>query len=665
MPAVRHSIQPALAVDNRGREERSPAGAASLTRWATPVLTCAVAALYLGTLLQRGWVPHDEGLIAQTAERVLSGELPHRDFTEVYTGGLTYAHALAFRLLGTNLMSPRLMMFAVFLAWVPALYYVIARFVRPVTAAALTLLAVVWSVPCYPVSLPSWYNLYLATFGTAALLRYVDTRWRPWLVVAGLCGGISFLVKVVGLYFLAGGLLFFVYREQCEARKEPVDASGGRVYGLFVTASLALFVALLVGLVARKADLPTVVHFVLPGTAMAGALVVREWTSRWPAGRRRLARLLGDVVPFLAGAALPIALFFAWYAAHGALSWLVQGAFVLPQLRFSIASWPLPPLALTVPFTGVLLLAVVPAALARGPEARWLALLLSVIGALVIVTSATNRFVYTGVWLSLRLLPPVIVIAGALLLMRSDDDAAGRGTAVAMSGDATGRELAVKPGGAEQAALRRQRAVLVLAMLATCTLLQFPFSSDIYFTYITPFVVVGAAGFASLRRPIDVAVGGVLVATFILFAVLRIRPAALSGVGIVYRPAALTGRLDVPRGGNLRGRQRDADDVRRMVALVAAHAPPGGYIYATPDCPEVYFLSGMRNPTPTIYDAFDQPEGREARVLRAIDAHDVRVVVINNRPSFSGPASPGLADSLAARFPLTAGAGRYAVRWRE
>ena len=35
---------------------------------------------------------------------------------------------------------------------------------------ATTVLAVFWSVPNYPAAMPSWYNLYLATGGTLALM---------------------------------------------------------------------------------------------------------------------------------------------------------------------------------------------------------------------------------------------------------------------------------------------------------------------------------------------------------------------------------------------------------------------------------------------------------------------------------------------------------------
>src|SRR5438309_1209448 len=80
-----------------------------------------------GHYLRRGWVPHDAGSLAQSAERVLAGELPHRDFDDIYTGGLSFLHALAFRLFGTTLLSLRLVLLMAFLAWLPAVYYVAAR----------------------------------------------------------------------------------------------------------------------------------------------------------------------------------------------------------------------------------------------------------------------------------------------------------------------------------------------------------------------------------------------------------------------------------------------------------------------------------------------------------------------------------------------------------
>src|SRR3954463_16740225 len=104
----------------------------------------AVSAVLVGSHLDRSWFPVDDGALAHSAERVLRGELPHRDFDDVYTGGLAYLNAGVFALFGRTLLALRVALFVVFLAWVPAVQYVASRFVRPRVAGAVTLLAVVW-----------------------------------------------------------------------------------------------------------------------------------------------------------------------------------------------------------------------------------------------------------------------------------------------------------------------------------------------------------------------------------------------------------------------------------------------------------------------------------------------------------------------------------------
>ncbi len=176
-----------------------------------------IAGIYTGLHINKGWVPADDGSLSQSALRVMQGQLPHRDFGEIYTGGLSFIHALAFRVLGVNLMSLRICVFLFFLAWLPAVYYIASRFTSALAAGAITLLAVAWSYPNYPAAMPSWYNLFFATFGAAALLRYLDVRTRRWLFVAGVCGGVSILIKVIGAYYIAGVLLFLAFLEQSES----------------------------------------------------------------------------------------------------------------------------------------------------------------------------------------------------------------------------------------------------------------------------------------------------------------------------------------------------------------------------------------------------------------------------------------------------------------
>ena len=173
-----------------------------------------LSALYVGTFIDRGWIPHDEGSLAHSAERVRAGELPHRDFDEIYTGGLSFLYAATFNLLGVNLLSIRYVFFAFFLLFIPATYAVALRFASSSIAAAITALVVVWSVPNYFAGVPSWYNLFFAVLGTLALIRHVETHQGGWLFIAGLCGGLSCLVKVTGVYYILAVCLFLTLRER-------------------------------------------------------------------------------------------------------------------------------------------------------------------------------------------------------------------------------------------------------------------------------------------------------------------------------------------------------------------------------------------------------------------------------------------------------------------
>ena len=137
-----------------------------------------LSSVYLGSRALRGWIPHDEGLLAQSAERFLHGELPHRDFDATYTGGLEALHAAAFRLLGVELASLRWTLLAFAVAFVAALYVLARRAAAPPLAAALALVGVAWSLPNYFAALPSWYVLFFWTFGGVLLWAYATSR-RP------------------------------------------------------------------------------------------------------------------------------------------------------------------------------------------------------------------------------------------------------------------------------------------------------------------------------------------------------------------------------------------------------------------------------------------------------------------------------------------------------
>jgi hypothetical protein len=595
------------------------------------VLVWALSVAYVWALLDRGWVPHDEGALAESAIRVLRGELPHRDFDEIYSGGLSYLNALAFNIWGERLVSMRYMALVAFAAWVPILFYLASRFTGTLVAGLVTLVAVAWSYPNYTAAMPSWYNLYLASASLAALFRYLETARPRWLALAGALAAVSCFVKIVGLYLVAGTLLFFVLAEQSGPVGSEVKPGLDWYRGVLIAGCTA-FVGGVVAVVRARLGGPEFVQFVVPGLAVAAYIVWRELRLPRPAPRARLDDLARLVVPYAAGFLIPVVLFGAYYATKGATGELAAGLLVKPFRRLAFAGRRPPPLLTMLPTLAVTGAIVAAHGLPR-PGRRALTILLGCGFGGILLAAGTDGVGPIG-FVSLSQAVPVTVILALV--------AGTRGHLV-----------------------RPKRGLMLLALtavLAVSTLIQFPWTDPTYFAYIAPLEVLTVCAALSLSRPLRPGMTAVLVGFYLVFPVVWLTPRLMedkSSRGLTRESALgvlLPGRADL-RIVERRGEYED------LVSLVRAHAR-GDFIYAAPDCPEVYFLSGFRNPTRTLFEFFDDQALGTAKVLRMVDSFAVDVVVIDTLPNFSGPMPRPLQAALAGRFPHDSTVGQFTVRWR-
>ncbi len=605
-------------------------------------LVLLLSALYMALELKRGWVPSDEGTLAESAEHVLRGELPHRDYHDGYTGVLGYLNAAAFRLFGTNLASMRYMLFLFFLAWVPAVYYAASRFASASVAGAVTLLAVAWGPPNYAAALTSWYNLFFATFGLAALLRYIETQTGVWLLIAGACGGISILFKLPGLFFVAGALFFLVYREQLAPSAKPGDRRETGAYRGFVIASILLYEALLFMLLRKLANSATYYYFWVPELAIGAFLV---WNEIY-ASRNRSQRfhfLLRELLLFAAGVAIPIAVFLVPYLLTGSIGLLVRDIFGISSRLIGLVGMK-PPVRWFHQGIEVnaVLIALVLLTRSRTTPKLWKQVLFGV-SMLILIPSLVllarrSRYYYQHVWSTIWVFAPVVVVVGVALLARWS------------------WLNRLEP-------IPRQRLFLTLSVTAACSLIQFPFSNTIYFCYVAPLVLLSiTAVVSSMDPPPRLAVAGLMCFCFV-YVVFDLTPGFVYHLGAEYAPDTQTVRLSIPRAGGLRVTAASAREYEALNNLIHQHAR-GEYIMAKPDSPEVYFLSGFRDPTGIFFDFYEDPSGRTERALAVIDSHNINLVVLNHRPPFAGPIADDLKNALEREFPNRADAGDFEVRWK-
>ncbi|MSO96111.1 MAG: hypothetical protein EXQ81_10030, partial [Thermoleophilia bacterium] len=520
------------------------------------VVAWVASTAFVAWHLNQGWVPHDDGAFAQSAQRVLDGQLPHRDFTELYTGGLTFLNAAVFALFGQNLIWLRIPMFLLFAAYVPCVYALARRFAPPLVSLLAALFAVAWGPATYPAAVPSWYLLFFSVFGALALLRYLETHHARWLVVAGVFGGLSISFKIVGVWYVIAALLFLVFIEQ-DAHHKGV---GGRVrlgaYGLFVIAFACLSLAPVFSVLHSHLGGAEIVNFLVPIVAVCGFVIMNEARVEETSSRARLSELLRLVVPFLIGVAVPIVAILIPYIFTRSVGEILFGVLASPRSRLEDT------------YTGILdpvaLLIAAPVAVALvgrcfvKPTVRRVIDVTGVVVLVMVFATANSLFSYTLLWTSARGLAPLVVVAGtAALAFGSDRFAPPRA---------------------------RNGVFLLLALASFGSLVQFPFGAPIYFCYVAPLFALAAIAASRYAR----AAGGLLpialLVTYTLFGFIWLDRGAIYWFGVAPYTNPQTVILD-HRRASIRVTPEDRAMYRDVAALLRRHTP-GQFTYAGPDAPE-------------------------------------------------------------------------------
>ncbi len=586
----------------------------------------ALSLVYLWFFVPRGWIPHDEGMLGQSAERVLAGGLPHIDYEEPYTGGLTWVHAAVFKLAGIDLLYLRWLLFAGAVAAQVLTYLILRRYVEPVGAAIGAWVALGWSFPNYFAALPSWWLLVCALACTWSFVRYVETGRPIDAALAGLAAGVSILVKQTGLYVLMALVMALVYAPGSEShqpsRRARVPAVAVAVAGIV----LAFWI------LRARLSISDLLYLLLPIGACC-RLLFSAGDSSAQTGSQNLLR---GLVPALAGAAVPLVCFVAPYVLDGQVGALIYGAFVLPQRRVQFASFEMPPahwIFAGLPF----LWAVAPVS----PPARWplrgwwpSAIVLSLAAAALAVRGLYSPSVYQLIWQSARGVTALLPVAICVVL-------------------AAPRVRDVK-----------ERRILfgIAAMLAWASLVQFPFSAPIYFCYVTPLAVLSAVALAGnsgvATRPALPAAAVLL----LVFSLASMNRGYVYNLGVVHEVMAPTVPLELERA-SLRVGEPDAVMYQRLMKLIAARLGDGQLV-AGPDAPEVYFLTGRVSPSGTLFDFFDDHGSLEGGTNDLPGWQTARVVVLNHSRRFSLGPSTAFAARVREELRHSRAIGTFEVRWR-
>lgn len=580
----------------------------------------AAACLLLWPDLFRGWAPPDEGGLAQVAERVLRGEMPHRDFDDPWTGGWSYFQAAVFRFFGTRLSLVRVPLFLAWLAGIIAAYRLMRRVASPALAGGVALACALWSLFAWRFPLLGWYYSPVALATCWCAVRFVESQRRAWLVAAGVLIGILLLVKITAVFLLAALLLWALV-----VASEAGDGEAAGPYG-FVVVVAALLAAFLAGVFLLLRGLPAEMqgaaslHFLLPQLLVAAWMIRRAARSGTSVvtGMRKLLRL---TVPLFAGIVLAIAPYVGLFALHHELPALFLGVFIKPGVR--LAGFALGPpgrlgtvLALLAP---LLLIAACRFVRQEGTRRELVFAILcgAGMGALAFVSETTA----SAVALCIRAMPIVLPLAAFWLQEPAMETASSRSVVV----------------------------LLVLAAV-TAQLSQIPYSAHAYFLYVAPLGILATVSLLRSRM------SAAPVAAFWTAMLL------VSGMEPLTSPEESLHALPMRRGG-IEVSFLDSARYARMAEYVARQ--PDGPIVVLGDHPELPFLLERPSGSRMIYDVIaDSADVSPRGLLADLSSAGVRTIVIAHRGGARGERDAPQIDALREAFPCGTWIGRFELRSR-
>jgi hypothetical protein len=592
-------------------------------------LLIAVSLGYLLLFVPRGWVPHDEGMIGQSAERVLRGDTPHVDYEEPYTGGLTWFYATVFRLGGIDVLRLRWVLFAGASLAQLTTYSLLRRYLAPVAAALMSWVSLAWSFPNFFAELPSWWILICALCCLWAFVRYAETGAIRYAALAGLATGVAIVVKQTGVYLLVALVMSLLYEGRGgNPLATPVSRATRVVRNGIAVGGLLFALAIM----RSRLAFPEMLYLLLPVAACSRLLLSSGDGAPTSRDQTRSSAILLAVT----FAVLPFGCLAAPYIIHRQLPSLINGLVILPQKRLLFASMDMPSaifILLGIPLAA--LLTAFPASIhPSSVRASVLVFAGCIVGLTLSIASLYRIWPYQVMWQSSRAFAALLPLVMCWRLISGHVHDIGR-----------------------------QRILFALcSMFAWASLVQFPFSAPVYFCYVAPLAIVAAAGAADLCSPRRRLALGAWGSQLLVFALLTMNRGYVYNLGQGHAPQALNVNLDLPRA-HLRVSADDALTYRRLVTLIDRHAGDG-HLIAGPDCPEVYFLTGRFNPSGTLFDFFADEAAAVKGLADSEGWAGTNVIVLNHRPAFSPDRSPGVMSGIRKAFPSGESVGKFEVRWR-
>ena len=260
------------------------------------VLAGVLAALVMIHYHDVSWYAPDEGSYAHVAERILDGEVLHRDVQDVHPGYINFVNAFALKVFGERLVSMRYPLVLLAMVQGAAVAWLLAHrgFLVAVAAGVATPFA---GMLLFPGPSANWYGLTFALMLAVVLERTTGAR-RQTALLAGLVCGLALMFRQ-----LTGAILGAAALVQLMLLQDPEEARAPRRPWL-ARAVVAVALAGTLGYVVWSTDAVGLILFGAVPLLVLLVSLAEVHPSNAEAGRR-----LGWFAAGIAIGALPMAVY--------------------------------------------------------------------------------------------------------------------------------------------------------------------------------------------------------------------------------------------------------------------------------------------------------------------------------------------------------------------
>lgn len=134
---------------------------------------------------------NDEGLVLQAAYRIVSGEVPYRDFDMLYTPGSMMSVALWFKIFGVSMGSARWLMVLLGGVFGAMIYRLSHRLLKAPYRYLPPLLFALSGYSEWPIINYHWFSILGLLSSLVLLLEWYRQPEKPWIVAVGLAVGFA------------------------------------------------------------------------------------------------------------------------------------------------------------------------------------------------------------------------------------------------------------------------------------------------------------------------------------------------------------------------------------------------------------------------------------------------------------------------------------------